>query len=81
MEELSKRRNTVCLNFAKRTVKNPKLKHMFPIRKEERSQQRRHTEFYIVKKANTERLKRSAIPYMQNLLNKYKHENCHKRTC
>ena len=54
---------------------------MFPIRKQERSQKRRHTEYYIVKKANTEILKRSAIPYMQNLLNKYKHDNCYKRTC
>ena len=51
MEELSK-------VFDKRTIKNPKLKHMFPVRKEERRQKRRHTEFYIVKKANNERLKR-----------------------
>ena len=81
LEKLSKRRNSLCLNFAKRTISNPKMKHMFPIRKEERNQKRRHTEFYIVKKANTERLKKSAIPHMQNLLNKYKHENYIKRTC
>ena len=30
---------------------------------------RRHTEIYHVKKTNTERFRKSAIPYMQNLLN------------
>ena len=43
---------------------------MFPKRKELRSNRRRKTEFYKVNKANTVRLKTSAIPTMQNLLNK-----------
>ena len=30
---------------------------------------RRHTEIYHVKKTNTERFRKSAIPYMQNLFN------------
>ena len=63
----------------KKTINNPKMNHMFPVRKEERFQKRRYTEFYTVKKSNTERLKRSAIPYMQKLLNTYKHENTHKK--
>ena len=43
---------------------------MFPFRKELRCQTRRKTERFQVKRANTERLKVSAIPYMQRLLNK-----------
>ena len=56
------------------------MNHMFPVRREARIQKRRKTEFYVVKKTNTERLKQSSIPYMQNLLNKYKEENKHKKT-
>ena len=77
--ELYKRRKQLCLTFAKKTVSNQRMNHMFPVRKEERFQKRRYTEFYTVKKTNTERLKRSAIPYMQKLLNTYKHENTHKK--
>ena len=81
LEKLFERRSELCLNFAKRTISNSKMNHMFPIRKETRIQKRRKTEFYIVKKTNTERLKKSSIPYMQNLLNKHKEENKHKKTC
>ena len=45
------------------------MKYMFPLRKEMRSDIRRHTEKYHVRKTNTERYRKSAIPYMQNLLN------------
>ena len=70
LQELPERRETLCVNFAKRTTQNKKMRHMFPHRKELRSAKRRHTELYHVKNAKTERLKNSAIPYMQNLLNK-----------
>ena len=42
---------------------------MFPKRTEKRNQKRRKTETYQVTRANTKRLKMSAIPYMQQLLN------------
>ena len=45
------------------------MKHMFPLRKEYRNAKRRFTEMFVVKKANTQRLKNSSIPYMQKLLN------------
>ena len=70
LQELPERRETLCVNFAKRTTQNKKMRHMFPNRKELRSAKRRHTELYHVKNAKKERLKNSAIPYMQNLLNK-----------
>ena len=48
---------------------------MFPLRHEKRSFKRRTTEKYIVRKAKTKRLKNSAIPYLQNLLNNNYNEN------
>ena len=70
MKTLKERRIDLSLIFAKRTLQNKKVRSMFPKRKELRSNRRRKTEFYKVNKANTVRLKTSAIPTMQNLLNK-----------
>ena len=58
------------LVFAKRTLQNPKVRNMFPKRKELRPDKRRKTEMYHIRRANTERLKMSAIPHMLHLLNK-----------
>ena len=69
LETLKERRKNLCVTFAKRATMNEKVKSMFPIRKEIRSDKRRHTERFQVLKANTERLRRSSIPFMQNLLN------------
>ena len=65
METLPERREILSLNFAIKCLKNEKMKHMFPVNK------KRSKEVYFVQHANTERLKRSSIIYMQNLLNKY----------
>ena len=48
---------------------------MFPKRKEKREYERRYTEKLAVKKVITQRLKNSAIPYKQKLLNKNYLEN------
>ena len=45
------------------------MKHMFPLN--ENLNNIRNKEVYYVQHANTERLKKSSIIYMQNLLNKY----------
>ena len=50
LEKLVKRRKELCLNFAKRTVSNTKMNHMFPVRREARIQKRRKTEFYVLRK-------------------------------
>ena len=73
--KLTERREDLSLNFAKRTTMNKKIRHMFPLRKEIRLSKRRKTEKYVVRKARTNRLKNSAIPYLQNLLNKNHNEN------
>ena len=69
LETLKERRKNLYVTFAKRATMNEKVKIMFPIRKEIQSDKRRHTERFQVLKANTERLRRSSIPFMQNLLN------------
>ena len=60
-------------NFALKTSKNPKMKKMFPLKDKLHDMQTRQPEKYVVQHANTERLKKSSIIYMQNLLNI--HEN------
>ena len=42
--------------MALKTCTNSKMRHIFPLRTEIRSEKRRHTEKYIVEKANTDRL-------------------------
>ena len=69
IDPLPLRREKLSTNMAVRTCSNLKMKHMFPRRKELRNQKRRFTEKYIVTKSRTKRLKTSAIPYMQGLLN------------
>ena len=69
LETLDKRREQLCLNFAKKCVKNERLQHMFPLKTKSHSMKTRKPEKFKVYKANNERYKNSAIIYMQNLLN------------
>jgi hypothetical protein len=78
IETLEERREELCLNFAKKCTKNEKMKHMFPLNDKTHSMDTRNDEKYKVQFANTDRLKNSAIVYMQNLLNeneKQEHAN------
>ena len=64
------RRNLLCLTFGeKKTLKNKKMQKLFHFRKERRCQERRKTEKFKVNKVHTERLRVSAMPYIQRLLN------------
>ena len=45
---------------------------MFPLRVKDHPMEIREEEMFLLYHANTERLKKSAIPYMQRLLNKNK---------
>ena len=70
---LSERREDLCLQFAKSCVKNDKAKSMFPINDDNFYMNNRpniHREKYKVLLATSKRLKKSAIPFMQELLNK-----------
>ena len=85
LDSLKDRREELCYKFAKKCTKSDETKHMFPLRMKEHHMETREEEKYIVQHANTERLKKSSIPYMQKLLNKHedpKHEQTNpKKEC
>ena len=64
---LKERRKVLCKKFAKNCIKNEKMSHIFP--KHFSIVNTRKQERFYVQPASTERLARSAIPYMQRLLN------------
>ena len=67
LSTLDDRRKGLCKQFAKNCTKNPKMYQLFPLNKI--SKNTRNPEKYFVTPASTDRLARSAIPYMQRLLN------------
>ena len=69
LETLEKRRETLCLKFAKNCLKNEKLKDMFPLKKSKHKMKKRNENKYEMKKNRTKRLKMSALPYIRKLLN------------
>ena len=69
IESLKERRESLCLDFAKKCLKNPKMKGLFPNNKKVHPMETRFEEFFEVNHAKTERLKNSPIIYMQKLLN------------
>ena len=69
LESLKDRRESLCLEFGKKCLKNEKMKHLFPQNNKIHPMVTRFQEEYEVDHANTERLKNSPIIYMQKLLN------------
>ena len=69
IQTLSERRDKLCLNFAIKSSKHPKTKHMFPLNDARHTMKTRKPEKYKVQNAHTDRLKDSAIIFMQNMLN------------
>ena len=68
LESLYDRRITLCLKFAKACTKSTQVKDLFPENKQA-DLNFRFPEKYQVTMARTDRLKDSAVPYMQRLLN------------
>ena len=68
LETLSARRDKLCLNFAKKCVKHPKAKDMFPLNSAEDCNTR-DREMYFVQHARTNRLRDSTLPQLQRALN------------
>ena len=64
---LNDRRNQLCKTFAVKCTKNPKTSDMFPLN--DITCNTRNPERYYVTHAKTNRLAKSAIPFMQKLLN------------
>ena len=69
LETLASRREQLCLSFAIKCVKNPKLNHMFPTNEKPHEMKTRNVDKFKIQFANTGRLQNSPIIYMQKLLN------------
>ena len=69
LDKLSDRRTQLGLNFAKNSVKNDKVSSMFPLNPSGYNMVTRNPEKFHVQYCRTERLSKSAIPYLQRLLN------------
>ena len=69
MESLHERREAIALRFAKNCLKNENFSKLFPLNNQKHGMTVRNPLKYQIKKANTERLKVSTIPYMQRILN------------
>ena len=67
--ETLKERSKLSLNFAKKCLKNPKMKHLFPPNKNTHPMTKRKPEHFQVFHANTDILKNSSIIYRQKQLN------------
>ena len=70
LDTLEDRREKLCIRFAKNALRNEKACKMFPLNEKQHTMITRKPEIFKVQKTKTERLKNSAIIYMQNLLNK-----------
>ena len=71
LESLFVRREQMCLKFAKNCLKNEKTRSIFPLNKTNHQMEIRDREMFFVQPARTDRLAKSAVPYLQRLLNKY----------
>ena len=74
MDSLEMRRQKICLKFAKQCLRHEKLKELFPRNERRHDMEKRDCEKYVVKKAMTERYRKSAIVSMQRLLNQSERE-------
>ena len=70
IETLDKRRDRLCLMFAKNCLKSEKLRNLFERNNPTHKMKKRNKpKSFKCKKIRTERYKKSSIPFMTNLLN------------
>ena len=70
IENLNKRRESICLKFAKKCLTNEKVKDIFQKNDSKHKMMKRKRRKFRTKKIKTDRYKKSAVPYMTDLLNK-----------
>ena len=71
LETLASRRQHRCLDFALKSVKHPRNKHLFPLHPVQPEYSFREREMYQVNFARTSAYQNSTIPFCQRLLNSY----------
>ena len=69
LETLKERREKMALNFAKKSLRLDKFSELFPFNNAKHLMKKRNHEKYAVTNANTERYRKSAVPFLQRLLN------------
>ena len=69
LDNLVERRDKLCFEFAKKCLKNDKMKNLFRENNKVHQMKTRFEEFYEIDHAKTGRLMNSPIIYMQRLLN------------
>ena len=74
MDTFDKRREKLCMKFAKNCLRHDKLRSMFSVNSTSHAMKKRCTDKFKVNKASTNRYKFSAIPYMQRIMNQNEKE-------
>ena len=69
LQSLDERRESLCLKFAKKCLQVEKFRSMFPKKQQVHSMKKRENEKFLMRRSFTGRHQKSAIPYMQRLLN------------
>ena len=69
LDSLKERRVKMALTFAKRSLKLEHFSKLFPLNESNHLMSMRSSERYVVSYSNTQRRERSAIPFLQRLLN------------
>ena len=68
LDSLKERREKMALRFIKKSLKQETFSKLFPLNKNNHLMRKRNPEKYSVIIANTERYRKSAVPFLQRLL-------------
>ena len=69
LDSLKERREKMALSFAKKSLNLDIFSNFFPLSKAKHLMTKRNPDKYVVNHAKTERYRRSAVPFLQRLLN------------
>ena len=69
LDSLQERRVKMALNFAKKSLKLENFSKLLPLCEPKHTMNKRSPERFVVNTARTERFRRSAVPFLQRLLN------------
>ena len=75
IDSLHSRRSQLCLNFSLKCIKNEKTRDIFPENRKNHTMNTRKPKIFTETNAKSQRLKKSAVPQMQMMLNQFKQEN------
>ena len=69
IDSLKERRVKMALSFVKKSLRQNIFSSLFPLNENAHQMNTRNPNKYVVKNGNTDRMKRSAVPFLQRLLN------------